>query len=288
VAPSTLAQVFSGANQTGTSAVYGVGTSERYHQITASELVSRGLFRDISSCTILGSPNADPALILFELPGLVMPFFPSSYTGRFLQLSNLGSSPLNLDLASHGFDDQAVSALFVATNRDFEQRFSFRSLFLQKWKDTLDSFLSGPAHRKGDPILTWEMFPPNIGYLNPNRTYLKIRQDLDIVLDGWADYVAWIEYHIFLFINSAGNPRGVVQRAWYWIEGGSKTDDIEAVLKPAVIDGIDTLNSELTNALSGFDGFNLNDLYYLPGAQPSAGLAHQGFTTDDVTIVIEV
>jgi hypothetical protein len=285
---SALASVFAGANQTGTSAVYGVGTAERYHRISADELISRGLHMAISSCTVFGSSSADPALIFFGMPGLPSFLDIPDYNGMFVQRTNLGSAEQNVNLATHGFNDVPRSALLVATNRSFEVRLSFRDLFLAKWKETLDGVLSDGAQRKGDPTLTWEMFPWGISHLQVDRMYLRIRQDLHIEIDWWPDYEAWIQYHIFLFINSAGNPRGAVHRWEYWIEGGAKSDDIEEKLKPAVIDGMDTLNAELTKTLSGFDGFNLNDLYYLPGRQLAASSVATGFTTDDVTIVIEI
>jgi hypothetical protein len=288
VSLSALAQVFSGANQTGTSALYGVGTAQRYHEITADELISRGLHTAISSCRVFGSPSADPALIFFGMPLIPAPFPWPDYTGFFVQLTNSGSSPQNVNLSTHGFNNVPRSALLVASNRGGELRLSFRDLFLNKWKDTLDDVLSGGAKRKGDPTLTWHMFPKGVSHLQAGRTYLRIRQDLDIEIDWWPDYEAWIQYHVFLFINSSGNPRGAVHRWEYWIEGGAKSDDIEDELKPAVINGMDTLNAELTSTLSDFDGFGLNDLYYLPGRQLSASSTVTGSTTDDVTIVVEI
>ena len=288
MALSAVCSLFSGADQTGTAAIYGVGTAQRYHEVTANELISRGLHRAVSSCTVFGSGNADPALILFGLPGLPGAFPWPDYTGSFVQLTNSGSSAQNVNMSTHAFNDVARSGLLVATARAGELRFSFRDLFLNTWKDTLDDVLSGGAKRNGDPTLTWEMFPKSTSFLQAGRTYLRIRQNLDIEIDWWPDYEAWIQYHIFLYINSGGNPRGAVHRWEYWVEGGAKSDDIAEQLEPAVIDGMDTLNAQLTDKLSDFDGFSLNDLYYLPGRQLSASSAVTGFTTDDVTIVIEI
>jgi hypothetical protein len=288
VAISALALVYSGASQTSTWASYSVGTAQRYHEITAKELMSRGLHRAISSCTVFGSSTTDPALIFFGLPLLPGHFNWPDYTGRFVQLTNSGSSAQHVNLSTHNFNDVPRSALLVATNRGSELRLSFRDLFLDKWKDTLDGVLSGGAKRDGDPTLTWDMFPKGVSHLQPGRTYLRIRQNLDIEIDWWPDYEAWIQYHIFLFINTSGNPRGAVHRWEYWVEGGAKSDDIAEKLEPAVINGMQTLNTELASTLSAFDGFGLNDLYYLPGRQLSPSSAVAGSTFDDVTIVVEI
>jgi len=295
MALSGLASVFSGPGQTGTSALYGVGTSQRYHQITSNELLSRNLHRKISSSTVFASASADPALVLFGSPVTIPDWLSSwisidtpDYTGRFVQIANLGTAARNVNLSSFSFDNAAQSGLLVATSRRRELRLSFRDLFLRKWNETLDSVLSGGARRKGSPTLTWEMFPRGVSYLDSGRTYLKVRQNLHIEIDWWPDYEAWIQYHIFLFVNSAGNPRGAVHRWEYWIEGGAKSDDIEDRLRPAVENGVSSLNSELTGTLSGFDGFGLSDLYYLPGRQLSPTASASGLTTDDVTIVVEL
>lgn len=285
---SALASVYSGSDRTGTMALYGVGTNQRYHEITSDELEARGLHAAISSTEIFGSASADPTLIFFGFPGLPGWAYLPDYVGNFVQLTNATSSAQLTNLSTHGFNNVTRSALLVATNRAGELRLSFRDLFLDQWRDTLDDVLSGGAKRKGSPTLTWEMFPKGVSHLNPGRQYLRIKQDLDIEIDWWPDYVAWIQYHVRLFVNSSGNPRGTVARWEYWIEGGAKSDDIAEQLEPAVINGMNTLNDALTARLSGFDGFGLNDIYLLPGRQLAAAPVVTGTTLDDVTIVVEI
>jgi hypothetical protein len=183
-------------------------------------------------------------------------------------------------------NDLTDSLLLVKTNRGSETRLSFRDLFLSRWKTTIDSKLSGGAKRSGEPILTWEMFPEGISYLDPQRIYLKVHQELDIEIDWWPDYEASITYHLFLYL-SGGRLRGTVARWAYWIEGGAKADDIEDKLAPAVIAGMDDLNAQLSASLGAIP-ITFTDLYYLPGRQLSAAPTGTltGWTTDDVTIVL--
>jgi hypothetical protein len=123
------------------------------------------------------------------------------------------------------------------------------------------------AKRYGDPVLTWEMFPKGISYLDENRMYLKVHQKLDIEINWWPDYEASITYHLFLHLDGAKHLKGYVARWAYWIEGGAKADNIEEKLKPAVISGMNTFNTELSKQLNALSPFTFSDLYYLPGNQ---------------------
>lgn len=270
-------------------ALYGVAKSERYREITSNEMISRGLDAKISSCNVFGSSTADMALILFgDQPSSV--FWPAppapDYSINFLQLTNSTATQQISNLSAFNFNNRAQSGLLVATARRREIRVSFRDLFLDIWKKTLDGILS-EAKRLGDPVLTWEMFPKGISFLSPNRIYLKAFQRLEIEIPWWPDYEAWIQYHIFLFIDSSGNLKGAVHRWSYWIESGAKTDDVAERLRPAVINGMGTLDEILAGELSAFDESELRDIYYLPGRQLSPVTAVSGVTTEDVTIVIE-
>jgi hypothetical protein len=285
VSISVLASVFEHSNQAGRMALYGVSRTTRYQRATEDGLSDRDLWRRISSARLFSSREADTTLILCGFP--VLFYNPPNYTGVFVQFTNARSgSDMNVNVPG-SFNDVTDSLLLVATNRGAETRLSFRDLFLERWKTTIDSKLSGGAKRAGDPTLTWEMFPEGISHLDPNRMYLKVHQQLDIEIDWWPDYEASITYHIFLFLNSSGRLRGGVARWAYWIEGGAKADDIEDRLAPAVIAGMDDLNSQLSSTLNALP-FTFSDLYYLPGRQltPAPTGTLTGFTSDDVTIVL--
>jgi len=284
---TVLASVFSGPNQTGTSRVYGVGTSGRYFRVRRSTLSAAGLRAQISSATLYSSPTSHTTLLLFGFPGgfLTLPDF----TGAFVQLTNaISGQEFDTNLAPN-FDNMATSLLLVRTAKANEIRVSFRDIFLTKWKSVIDAALSGGAKRHGDPTLTWEMFPLAVSYLDSSLMYLKIHQRLDIEIDWWPDYEATITYHIFLYLDGAKHVRGFVARWAYWIEGGVKSDDIEDKLRPAVIAGANTLNAELGSALNLLSFLPFSELYYLPGRQltPAPTGALNGWTYDDVTIVLQ-
>jgi hypothetical protein len=285
VSISVLASVHQHANQAGRMALYGVSRTTRYQRASELALDDRALWRQISSARLFSSSDADTTLILFAFP---VPFlnFPN-YTGTFVQYTNARSgSDLNVNVPS-ALNDLTDSLLLVKTNRGTEIRLSFRDLFLSRWRTTIDSKLSGGAKRDGDPVLTWEMFPEGISFLDPARIYLKVHQPLDIEIDWWPDYEASITYHLLLSLSGSGRLRGQVARWAYWIEGGAKADDIEDRLRPAVIAGMDDLDSQLSTILGGIPT-TFTDLYYLPGRQllPAGTGTLEGSTAEDVTIVL--
>lgn len=286
---STVATVYNGKDQSGTARLYGVSKSARYQRVRRADLAAAGLDRAISSATLYASSDAENVVILFGFPNFGWFSFPD-FSGGYQQLANQKGSGKEYDVNLTTFDNTARSVLLVATRRRSEFRISFRDAFLQKWNSTLDALLKGTqASRDGNPTLTWEMFPENVSYLSSDRAYLRIHQDLNIELDWWPDYDASVTYHIFLYINGSGNLRGYVQRWAYWVEGGAKSDDIAEELEPKVKQGMTKLNEELASSLSAFDGLGFRDVYYLPGKQTgtTTPASLTGWTTDDVTIVLE-
>lgn len=286
---SMISSVFTGTNQTGTSRVFGVGTSSRYNAVTASEMVSGSIHSNLSSATVFNSSVVDATVLLFRpiVPWISM----GNFNGLFAQLSNRkgGGSELDVNSFPGGFDNTVTSMLLVAANRSGEIRLSFRDLFLNQWRTTLDSQLAGSeARRDGDPTLTWEMFPEGISHLSSSRMYLKIHQPLRIELSWWPDYDASITYHIFLFLDGSNRLRGQVHRWAYWVEGGIKSGGIANQLEPQVISGMNTLNAQLGAQLNALS-FSFSDLYYLPGRQlsPAATGVTTGNTFSDVTIVLQ-
>ena len=286
---AALSEVFEHINSGGMARFYGLGNTTRYHKAPNSDLVDAGFSNLISSATIFKPSTGGGSLVLFK------PFLfnlNTDYAGPFLQITNLqGAADISANMTDFNFNDATTSLLFIGIKRAPEFRVSFRSIFLQKWKDVIDAQLAGSqASREGDPLLTWEMFPVGISYLDSSLTYLKVHQPLHISIDWWPDYEASITYHIFLFIDGNGHLAGFVARWAYWVEGGIKSGGIADKLKPKVIAGMDTLNTELANQLKLISGFKLTDLYYLPGNQTggsSRGVI-SGTTLDDVTIVAQL
>lgn len=289
---SMLSTVFTNSHQSGTARLFGLGNSDRYNRVTSATMASFGIKNNLSSATVYASSSVDATLILF---GPLFGFFDmGNFNGEFLQITNRRGAASALDVdrfSDYSFNDRARSMLLVGANRGTEFRLSFRDLFLNQWKTMLDAELAGSqAKRKGDPTLTWEMWPSGISYLDPNRRYLKVHQRLRIEIDWWPDYDASITYHIYLYLDGGGHLRGYVARWAYWVEGGVKSGKIADKLKPKVISGMGTLNSALGDQLDGLSGFTLSALYYLPGRQLSRAPTGvlRGTTLDDVTIVVQL
>ena len=284
-----LSTVFTGNNQSGSARLLGLGRSNRYHALDRDDMQTMGIYRNLSSATVYSSAVCDATLLLFANPYSSLISLPA-YTGRFLQITNRRNSGNELDVASFpsGINNRSDSILLVAANRENEIRVSFRDLFLERWNTMLDEQLDGSqARRDGDPVLTWEMFPNGISFLDPTRRYLKIHQNLNIELSWWPDYDASITYHIYLYLDGAGRLRGHVARWAYWVEGGIKSGEIADRLEPSVIEGMNTLDEQLDAQTDGIP-FEFSDLYYLPGRQTSRAATGvlEGVTWGDVTIVL--
>jgi hypothetical protein len=289
---SMLSATFTGNDQTGTGRLFGVGSSERIRKVPRVSMQSSGIYRNLSSATVYSSSQSDSSLILFR------PYFGlidlGDYNGSYMQITNRRSSGSALDIdrfSTHGFNNQARSMLLVAARKDTDEfRVSFRDIFLSKWKEVLDTSLSGsPAKRKGDPAMTWQLWPSGISHLQSGEQYLKIHQRLRVEIDWWPDYDASITYHIRLYLDGGGRLKAYVARWAYWVEGGIKSGAIGDKLEPKVIAGMGTLNTELANQLGLLSSFRFEDLYYLPGNQtsrPPTGVS-SGTTFDDVTIVLD-
>ena len=158
---SVLSAVFTENNQSGLGQVLGLGTTPRYNQISSSEMLNMRIYQTLSSATLYSSSSADATLILFAP---IIPLIIPDYSGKFLQITNRRNAGAELDIdrfSDYEFNDLATSALIVAPNRGSDERpelrFSFRGLFLERWRNLIDKNLSGTdARRDGDPILTWE------------------------------------------------------------------------------------------------------------------------------------
>ena len=273
-----LATLFSGSNQTGSSRLLGLGSSDRYRPDVASDLQSAGLYNSVASGELICS-QADLNLVLFQN---------DDFSGSFFQLSKSRDD----GNASYWHTGSAASALLIASNRrnTNETRLSYSDLFHSEWDSFLDGQLAGTqVSREGEPLLTWRMFPTNDQWLDSRQTYLRIHQPLHISIDWWPDYSASMDYHIVLYVDGSQHLRCWVADWECWVEGGAKNGRIHSDLDPKVAAGMTALQNQVNTRLQQFDALGaVKDVYYLPGRQLSSiGTGTLGGNTnDDVTIVV--
>lgn len=211
-----------------------------------------------------------------------------SYSGRnfnnkYIGL-NVNGSWAQLTYVGGRMNDTIESALLVKRSTSPELNINVKSLLSNRLKDKLDDVLSGsPASRVGSPKVYALMWPGHA----PDKKLIRIEQKIRIDVPNWAwDYDAKIKYDVYLYKNSSGKLRGYVSHWHYWIEGGVWTSKIADVLRPQVINGMSTLNSELQSVLSMYSGFSLQSMYILPGNPPGNGLWYEGHQKDNATVVL--
>ncbi|MFX0043742.1 MAG: hypothetical protein ACFE8L_12595 [Candidatus Hodarchaeota archaeon] len=286
---TTLSAVYQHAHLGGRKCEYCALGHERYHIVRRTDLMNVNLYKKISSAKLWESLTGQPRLILFYTSEM---FWVSDFNGSYLQITNPFDSGYDVEvdhLSHYNFNDLTTSLFLVNTNtvNQLDYRLSLRDLFLDRWKEGIDEILGNKAKRVGDPILTWEMWPIGISYLDPNRCYIKVYQYLEIEVPDWFNYDASIKYHIYLYLDNSGRIRGYAARWAYWVESGIFSGKIARELEPKVISGMDKINEVLSTTLEEYSGYSLCDLYYLPGRQldyiPSQ--VRQGSTHDDITIV---
>ena len=285
----SLVFLFEDPDRVGRSSLLSMGASQRYELVPLARLSADGMSHTISSASVTNIPAAGATSLICFGP------LPFDYMGAFVQLTSVGAtSELRFNFPAAGFDNLTTSALVVRRARGSELTLSFRDIFLAPWRQQIDEAIRDVDRAtvtvKGDPTLTWEMFPQSIPGLNPGLRYLKIHQLLNVDLDCWAfDYEAAITYWVLLSLDSGGRVQGFVARSGVWVETGVHHDAIKTRLQDSVAVGVGTLNIEIAKQLEPFSKIKLTDIYFLPGTQtagPSAGVI-TGTTADDVTIVLQ-
>jgi hypothetical protein len=278
-----LAFLYSGPNETGTSLVSGLGSGDRYAQITNSLLSGQGLLDSVASGQ-LDCTEADLNLICFHN---------NDYTGQFFQLSLPHSE------GSSGFwhAGQTQSALLIASNNVGvkENRVSFVDQFRTKWDNNVDGQLQGTqVTRDVEPLLTWQMFPTNDQWLSSSQTYLRIHQPLHVHMPWyWSDYQASMDYNSVLYITGDSHLRAYVADWECWVEPGAKRGDVHSQLDPKVEAGMSTLRDQMNQQLAATDLLGpIKAVFYLPDKQLSPiGTGTLGTfgsnTSNDITIVVQ-
>lgn len=278
-----LGLLYSGPDRTGTSTLIGIGQGNRYTPIRGSRLQDVGLYQNIQSGYLTSPVTRDVNLTVF--------FGDGHFNGDFVQMT----WPKGGGEGSFWSTSNVRSVLLTASAPGGHNQFmrSYRDMFLSDWKTHIDTEMGGSASRRGDPVLSWEMFPTNPAYkwLNTDLAYLKVHQDVRLHTPWYMpDYDAWLEYWIYLHISN-GNVRAWVPQYWWWVEGGWYTSCVSDQFKPKVAAGAGALQTHLNEELAKLDGLTngaAKDVFYLPGAQSVApGSDVHGNTGQDVTIVLD-
>ena len=268
-----------------------------------------GVAWKISSVSLF-APVTGASVIIFYSDGGRFPFSTFTRFDRFfLLIDNRTGKQLNVNLADRpllddgggsslpNWENAPTSMILVHTAQGPERRLAAAATLNPMWNNLIDKQLkegsSGAATvtRKGNPSWDWIPFPRGKEFLNPNRNYLRVYQDIHVALDDpLPDYKASLAYYLRI-VPSNGTVTGRVARWEYWVEGGLFTDLVEAVLRPNVILGAEKMNDFLAGGFPVPPGINVKDLYYLPGVQtdatqPGEAQIFQGFT-NDATIVLE-
>lgn len=287
-----LCSVSVGDNHNGHTQLLGLDTS-RYRRLRTADVVQAGVYANISSSRVYQSGSVDATLILVDNQHVLSRL--PDFHGKFLQISctKEASSYTRVDhLSAFGFDNRARNLIEVGANStEWEQRTSFRTMFLDYWNGLLDQFVFGsdePPRRSGDAIFSWSMWPTGLENLDPNLIYLMIKQPLKIVLNNWRDYSATVTFYIRLYVDAQGRVRSQVARHQTWVSSGLKHDWVSDHLvwyvenMKALLE-IDALPAMLEQEF----GVGNSSVYYLPGNQVVyPGNVFAGSTLDDVTIVV--
>jgi hypothetical protein len=282
----SIGTAFTKLDQKGQSYTDGAGGNLRYSRTPFWEFLGAGVSGAVSSVRVLPGPGA-PALILFQDQS---PF--ASFDGVFMQFTNASQEIFDLDLAGDlaAFNNKASSMLVVQTQLDPEFRFSFAEKVVPEWNNFLDDTLPSDVERVGDPSVRWVAFPENDEHLNPDRIYVRIKQNLNVVLENWSDYDATISYWV-RFRADGGKAVASVAKWAYWVEGGIFSGAIADELEPKVKNGATDLKDKLNTALGAVPS-GVAAVYMLPGNQVTQideGFlnVHWSSSRGDATVVIQ-
>lgn len=279
---SIWTQLYEHRDYRGRSYFINHGPGSIYCRVRVSSLRAVRLNDAISSLYVDASAT--------EVGGQVLLFEHDRFIGRYATFPTTPGAPSTAAYTPYVGDfinDRASSLLIVRRFRNELRPITLSSLDL---KDEIAAFVASAPRisLRGDPIITWDMWPegptsgsdprPNA----PHRKYIYIRVPVTVDVPNWFDYDADIRYWIYLYVDSAGTLRAYVDYYGAWVEGGMKRDSILAQIMNALPDTVGNINALLTDELSIAAAFGPYErLYFLPGTA-----ATRGHTNDGVTLVL--
>ena len=262
-------RIYKHTNYGDPSAYYSHSDSWRYYRVWQNGL--GGVGNDALSSLHIFCGGTHSAAYLFQH---------NQFEGKYKRwYCERGWGTLDVPDVGVDFNDITSSILLVhRSSRELVLPIGF--WFRDDIRASFDDQLAGsPARRKGEPVITWEMWP---GW-HPSRKFVELRQRLVIDVPNWAsDYDAEMRYFIYFFLDGAGHLHGYVNRVEAWVESGIWSSKVMDELWPRVSgQGVDAANAQITNMASGLSGMEFLALYYLPGIDADAG-----HVNDDVTMVL--
>ncbi len=266
-----------------------LGPNSIYQSIRGNSLKNVDLHDRISSLTLDASTG--------EVRGDVILFQHDRFFGRFTAVRTNASNPtqqVSVSYVGGHINDRTSSILLVRRFAD-ELVYSLGTLGAGQQIVNAIADVEKIKKVKGDPILTWDMWPtggdahPN----DPDKRFIQVKIPVEIEVNNWFNYDAELWLWFYLYIQT-GQLRGYT--AWYGakVEGGiisgSVLDDVMDALEDKIGDIDSLLDSFLSIANLGASPFVLGPysaVYLLPGDQTLfAGPALEGHVEDDVSIVL--
>ena len=219
-----------------------------------------------------------------EVGGRLFLFQTDRFRDRYLKLdANGGENP---SLSSFGsFMNDRTSSVLIYRKSPNEVATSLGNL-VSPSQITAAISAQESLYSRGDPILTWDMFPDGKNG-HPNETgkmYVYVRIPVEVEVDDWFNYDAEIRFWIYLYVTQDGRLHAWPDYYGAWVEGGIYSDDVLAELM-----GPEGIVTSLPDVISLLDGATLlanlgapySSVYLLPGRNED-----RGHTNDDVTVVL--
>lgn len=242
-----------------------------YRRVRRSALNAINLNDSISSLYVDAS--------IGEKGGKVILFQDDRFVGRYASFPTTPGATderASTPYVGHHINDK-TSSILIVRQYDNELAFSLGSLGL---RDDIEELVSDvpKISLRGDPIITWDMWPS----FSSDKRFIYLRIPIEVELDLWPNYDAEIRFWIYLYVDNSGSLHGYVDYYGAWVEGGFKSDSVLEGIMDALPGRLPDIQECLDNALETaalFEPFERQ--YFLPGTDGSTG-----HTNDDVTLVL--
>lgn len=283
VTDSIWANLYRHADFTGTSMFAWLGPFSLYQVYRQSLLESLDLHDRVSSLQVEASAG--------EARGDVLVFQDDRFFGRFTSIrtnSANPTAPVSVSYIGGYMNDKTSSVMLVRRYAD-ETVASLGSLGVREQIRSLIEDIEDIRNLRGDPILTWDMWPsggdehPN----DPDKRFIQVKIPVRVDVNNWFDYDAELWLWIYLYL-SGGEVAGYVAYYGAWVESGIISGSVLEDVMDGLEDQIGNVNDLIATNLSLVNaGAPYSSVYLLPGNQETfSGSYLEGHVEDDVSIVL--